>query len=88
MEIFTTEEQLELETLFICKWQQFIFGTMLLDKNNNEVLINDLDFEDLLNFTFPNSYRVNDKTIIVDYNIFKILQLRYFRYNETVNVLD
>lgn len=83
----TTAEILEIEVLSIEKWGQFKFTPMLLDKKNDEMLINDLDFEKLLRFTFPKSYTINGKTIAVDYSVFKILKLRYFRDNETVEIL-
>jgi hypothetical protein len=88
MERFTTTDLLEIETLLIYFGKAFIFTPMLLVKDRNELLINDLLFKTFLDFMFPDSYTVNDKTIAVDYNIFKILQLRYFRYNETVNILE
>lgn len=84
----TTAEILEIEILSIAKWGKFKFTPMLLDKKNDEMLINDLDFEKLLSFTFPENYTINGQTIAVDYNVFKILQLRYFRDNETVEILD
>lgn len=84
----TTDEILEIEILSIEKWGKFKFTPMLLDKKNNEMLINDLDFEKLLRFTFPKNYTINDQTIAVDYSVFKILQLRYFKDNETVEILN
>lgn len=88
MNDLSTEEQLEVETLLLSFGKKFEFTPMNLIKNKNELQINDLSFKIFLDFIFPGSYRVNDKTLFVDYNIFKILQLRYFRYNETVDILE
>lgn len=85
---FTTAEQLEVEAILICKGKNFVFTPMLLNEQKNEILINDLDFKVFLDFFFPDHYTVSSNTISVDYNIFKILQLRYFRYNETVQILN
>lgn len=86
MEKFTTTDLLEIETLLISFGKCFIFTPMFLVKDRNELLINDLSFKTFLDFIFPERYSVNDKTIAVDFNIFKILQLRYFRDNESVQI--
>ncbi len=84
----TTDQLLELEILTNKKYGNFKFTPLLLDRKNNIVLINDLDFVNLLELTFPDSYTVTNNTISVDFNIFKILQIRYFRHNETIQIFE
>jgi hypothetical protein len=81
------EELLEFETSLIEKWENHVFSPMRIDEKFNVVLTNDLEIKELLEFSFKEHFHIIYQTIAIDYNAFKIIQLRYFRNNDTVQII-
>ena len=83
----TIEELLEFETSLIEKWENHVFSPMRINEKFNVILTNDLEIKELLEFSFKEHFHISYHTIAIDYNVFKIIQLRYFRNNKTVQII-
>lgn len=87
--MITDPELYELEILLIEKYELFDFSKINFDIENKLVLLKEKDtgLKELIEFQFNDRFVfMNDETAI-SFDIFKILQLRYFRNNRTVPIL-
>ena len=74
----------ELEVLFIEKFELHDFGNLFFNEELGEVLISDIDFKMLVDCCFEDRHEIRGEYFVISIEIFKILQFRYFRNNETV----
>ena len=81
----TDAELYELETLLIEKYENFDFSKTFINIEKTEVLIKDQEFIDSVKFLFNNRYEIRGEDFFISIHIFKILQSRYFRNNQTVS---
>lgn len=77
-------ELLELEILLNQKFETFNFGEVFFNKELGEVLIKDKVLQDLVLSCFKNRHEIRGEDFVISVEIFKILQIRYFRNNATV----
>lgn len=77
-------ELLELETLFNDKFEKYDFGEVLFNNEIGEVLIKDENLKFIIKHYFEDRHEIRGEYFVISIEIFKILQSRYFRNNETV----
>lgn len=82
--MITDAELYELEMLLIEKYENFDFTKVFFNSKNRLVLIKDKGLKNLVEFNFKDHYKKQGKDIVVSFDVFKILQSRYFRENKTV----
>jgi len=80
-------ELLELEILLNHQFEAFDFGEVFINKELGEVLIKDKGLKDLVLLCFKDRHEIRGEDFFISIEIFKILQLRYFRDNETLQIL-
>lgn len=77
-------ELLELEILLNENFETFDFGKVFINNEIGEVLIKDKVLKDLILLNFKDRHEIRGKYFVISIEIFKILQLRYFRNNQSV----
>jgi hypothetical protein len=77
-------ELLELEILINQKFETFDFGEVFFNKELGEVLIKDKGLQGLVLSYFKDRHEIRGEDFVISVDIFKILQMRYFRNNATV----
>lgn len=86
--MITDAELYELERLFISKYENFDFNKVIFDNANKRVLLQNDQLSDLITMYYKDR-SVDDEGInSISFDLFKILQLRYFRNNRTVQFED
>jgi hypothetical protein len=88
--MITDAELFELEILLIDKFDKFDFSKLKFDFESELVFINNTEngFKDLIELYFNDRIEVLNNKTVISFDIFKILQLRYFRNNRTVPTLN
>lgn len=81
-------ELYELEILLIQKYENFDFSKVLFDYENNLVLIKDKGLQQLVELCFKDRCEKWEQGTVISFDIFKILQSRYFRENKTFSFVD
>jgi hypothetical protein len=85
--MITDAELLELEILLNEQFESLTFHPLFYDKKTNVIYINkETKIEVLYNIVFPNQYNINEKFLYSSLELFKILQLRYFRNNRSIEI--
>jgi hypothetical protein len=77
-------ELLELEILFNQQFLKYDFGETFINNEIGEVLIKDKRLKDLVILNFKDRHEIRGEDFVISIDIFKILQLRYFRNNQSV----
>lgn len=85
--MITDAELYELERLFIEKYKDFNFETLLFNELEQSILIKDKGLIDLVKLSFADRFEEAGPDIIISYYVFGVLQFRYFRDNETVPII-
>lgn len=84
----TAIELLELEMLFIEDCENESFDPIPHNESKDLVLITNRKLKRLIDYALLLNYRANKKgDYIVNYYLFRILQLRYFRGNKSVSFI-
>lgn len=82
--MLTDAELLELEMLLIQRYRDYNFEQLLYDKENKLILIKDEYLKKIIVMYFNERHQEFGDDIAISVEIFKILQSRYFRNNETI----
>ncbi len=77
-------ELLELEILLNENFETFDFGKVFINNEIGEVLIKDKTLKDLVLLNFKDRHEIRGEDFFISIEIFKILQSRYFRDNQSV----
>ncbi|EKT4498924.1 MULTISPECIES: hypothetical protein [Flavobacteriaceae] len=81
-------ELYELEILLIQKYENFDFSKVLFDTENSLVLIKDEGLKKLVELCFKDRHEKWEQGIVISFDVFKILQSRYFRDNKTFSFVN
>ena len=77
-------ELLELEILLNDHFETFDFGEVFINNEIGEVLIKDKTLKDLVLLNFKDRHEIRGEDFFISNEIFKIIQSRYFRNNQSV----
>ena len=86
--MITDAELYELEILLNQKYENLDFSKVLFETENSLVLIKDKGLQELVELYFKDRYEKLNQGIIISFDIFKILQSRYFRDNKTFSFVN
>ncbi len=81
-------ELYELEILLIDKFEKFDFGKVPIDSENKKILIESKDLQELVLMHFKDRHEIIDKKSVISFDLFKLLQSRYFRNNNTLSFVE